>query len=157
MIAIATPPASYGYYVGIIISMMFGYTLIRERFIYASAAGTLLLVAIGNAMLTRLSYRVTASQDSIAAVKIFRKRPADFDIVITDMSMPGKNGMELSQAIRAIRSDIPIILYTGYSTNPARKNAHALGVHDILMKPLRIQTLATTVRQAINDGQISSR
>jgi hypothetical protein len=45
MIAIATPPVSYGYYVGIIISMMFGYALIRERFLYASAACMTLLVA----------------------------------------------------------------------------------------------------------------
>jgi CheY-like chemotaxis protein len=115
------------------------------------------LVAIQVEMLTRLGYRVTASESSVEALDIFRRQPAAFDIVITDMSMPQMNGVEFSQAVLEIRSDIPIILCTGYAADLTRANAHSIGVHDILMKPMNMQALAKSVRQAIDNDQIPSR
>jgi FixJ family two-component response regulator len=73
------------------------------------------------------------------------------------MSMPQMNGVEFSQAVLEIRSDIPIILCTGYAADLTRANAHSIGVHDILMKPMNMQALAKSVRQAIDNDQIPSR
>jgi signal transduction histidine kinase/ActR/RegA family two-component response regulator len=115
------------------------------------------LVAIENSMLTRLGYRVTTSQDSIEALEIFRRQPTAFDVVVTDMSMPKMNGLEFSQAVLAIRSDTPIIICTGYSAGLTQEKAHSVGVHGILMKPISMQTLAQSIRQAIDGDHISSR
>lgn len=114
-------------------------------------------MAVENSMLTRLGYRVTTSQDSVEALEIFRRQPTAFDILITDMSMPKMNGVELSQAILAIRPEIPIILCTGYSAGLTRENALSTGVRDILMKPISMQALATCIRQVIDADHILSK
>jgi CheY-like chemotaxis protein len=108
-------------------------------------------------MLTRLGYRVTARQDSIAALELFRRQPEAFNVVITDMSMPKMNGTELSRAILAIRPDTPIILCTGYSAGLTAESARSIGVRSVLMKPISMQALATTLRQVIDADQISAR
>ena len=100
---------------------------------------------------------MAACQGRIEAVEIFRKRPGGFDIVITDMSMPKMSGMAFSQAVRAIRPDIPIVLCTGYAPASTPEKGHAIPVQGLPIKAMRFQTLATSVRQAINGGQISSR
>ena len=115
------------------------------------------LVAIEQQMLTRLGYRVTTSEDSIKALEIFRAQPEAFAVVITDMSMPKMSGVELTRAILAIRPDIPVIVCTGYSAGLTRENALSFGVHDILMKPISMQALATCIRQAIDTDHMSAR
>ena len=115
------------------------------------------LVAIEQQMLTRLGYQVTASEDSVKALEIFRAQPEAFAVVVTDMSMPKMNGAELTRAILAIRPDIPVVVCTGYSAGLTRENALSFGVYDILMKPISMQSLATCIRQAIDANQISAR
>jgi PAS domain S-box-containing protein len=111
------------------------------------------LVAIEDQMLTHLGYRVTTSGDSFAALEIFRNRPDRFALVITDMSMPQMDGLELTRALQAIRPGVPVILCTGHSAGLTRENALALGVHAVLMKPVSMQALAVTVRKVIDAGQ----
>lgn len=115
------------------------------------------LVAIEQQMLTRLGYRVTTSEDSVKALEIFRTQPEAFAVVITDMSMPKMNGVELTRAILAIRPEIPVIVCTGYSAGLTRENALSFGVREILMKPISMQALATCVRQAIDADHIPAR
>ena len=115
------------------------------------------LVAIAQQMLTRLGYRVTTSEDSLKALEIFRAQPETFAVVVTDMSMPKMNGVELTRAILALRPEMPVVVCTGYSAGLTRENALSFGVRDILMKPISMQALATCVRQAIDANQISAR
>ncbi len=65
--------------------------------------------------LERLGYRVTAKMNSLEALRAFREHPWEFDLIVTDQSMPGLTGLDLSQEVMKIRPDLPIILVTGFS------------------------------------------
>ena len=115
------------------------------------------LVTIGEQMLTRLGYRVTVSADSVKALELFRVQPEAFAVVVTDMSMPKMSGVELARAILSIRPDMPIVLCTGYSAGIDRETVLSMGIRDLIMKPITMQALALSVRQAIDAGQMPSR
>ena len=66
-------------------------------------------------MLQHLGYKVTALMDSQEALKLFSEKPSQFDLVMTDQTMPFMTGEDLGKEFMRIRPDIPIILCTGYS------------------------------------------
>ncbi len=107
------------------------------------------LVELGGEMLGALGYRVTAKTSSIEALQIFRAQPHSFDLVITDMTMPGLTGKELAKELLSIRSDIPIILNTGFSDLISEKEAREIGIRQVIMKPYVITTLARTIRKVL--------
>ncbi|MCF6239509.1 MAG: ATP-binding protein, partial [Candidatus Marinimicrobia bacterium] len=74
-----------------------------------------LLAEMGRDMLERLGYQVTMRCNSLEALATFQKTPTEFDLVITDQTMPDMTGADLSRRMIQIRPDIPIILCTGYS------------------------------------------
>ena len=102
-------------------------------------------------MLTRRGYHVTPVGGSLEALQIFRENPGDFDLVLTDMTMPKMTGERLSNEIKTIRPDIPIVLCTGYSDKLAGKNAVDLGLAGLLMKPVDQAELVKVVRQVLDD------
>ena len=108
------------------------------------------LVYIGKEMLEYLGYEVTASSSSTEALKLFQSRPDRFDLVITDMTMPQMTGEKLAQELIKIRSDIPIIICTGFSEKVTPENAKLIGIKEFAMKPLLMQDLAQTIRKALN-------
>jgi len=108
------------------------------------------LVEIGKQMLQRLGYTVDTRTSSIEALELFRANPDRFDLVITDIVMPNMTGETLAEKMMDIRSDIPVILCTGYSEKITRKQASEMGIQCFLMKPLVMRDLATTVRQALS-------
>jgi CheY-like chemotaxis protein len=108
------------------------------------------LVEIGKQMLQRLGYTVAARTSSIEALELFKADPNRFDLVITDIVMPNMTGDKLAEKIIDIRSDIPVILCTGYSEKITRKDASEMGIQSFLMKPLVMRDLANTVRQALS-------
>jgi len=109
------------------------------------------LVELGREILENLGYQVVARLSSVDALADFRKDPSRFDLVITDMTMPSMNGMELSQALMAIRPDIPIILCTGFSERVTKEKASAMGIREYLLKPSGVATMAETVRKALDN------
>jgi CheY-like chemotaxis protein len=66
-------------------------------------------------LLTNLGYNVTVFNDPIRALKAFSENPDSFDVVITDQTMPNMSGLDLAKELLDIKTDIPIILCTGYS------------------------------------------
>jgi len=108
------------------------------------------LVEIGKQMLQRLGYTVAARTSSIEALELFKTHPDRFDLVITDIVMPNMTGEKLAEKLMGIRADIPIILCTGYSEKFTRRQASDMGIQSFLMKPLVMQDLASTVRQALS-------
>ena len=108
------------------------------------------LVEIGKQMLERLGYTVSARTSSIEALELFKSHPNRFDLVITDIVMPNMTGDKLAENLMGIRADIPIILCTGYSEKFTRHQAADMGIQSFLMKPLVMQDLANTVRQALS-------
>lgn len=68
-------------------------------------------------MLEDLGHRVLEANSGSRALDIVNQ--ADIDLVITDYSMPGMNGAQLAEAIRAVRADLPVLVATGYSDLPS--------------------------------------
>jgi len=110
-----------------------------------------LLVEWGHAALTRLGYKATSMTDSIKALKTFSDDPSQFDLVITDQTMPGLTGMQLARELLALRRDIPIILFTGHSDTVTEEEAQATGIREFLMKPFGKQELAGVIRRVLDD------
>jgi CheY-like chemotaxis protein len=102
--------------------------------------------------LEQLGYTVTASTSSTEALETLRSSPDKFDLVITDMTMPKMTGDKLTREIKEIRSDIPVILCTGFSE---KINGHGenLDIEGFLMKPIDKAKMAKTVRQVLDEAK----
>ncbi len=108
------------------------------------------ILEVETARLSSLGYRVTARKNSDEALELFRARPDEFDLVITDMTMPNIRGDNLAKEMLKIRSDIPVILCTGYSDMISEDQAKALGVRQFIMKPIYKKDLARVIRKALD-------
>ncbi|MBW2576066.1 MAG: response regulator, partial [Deltaproteobacteria bacterium] len=100
--------------------------------------------------LERLGYQVTIRTSSLDALEAFRAGPDKFDLVITDMTMPNMTGVQLAPRLLEIRSDIPIILCTGFSEITDSNKAKALGIREFLMKPIVRDQIARTIRKVLD-------
>lgn len=109
-----------------------------------------LLVELGQAMLENLGYQVTTTQSPKEALTIFMANPTNFDLVITDQTMPEMTGLELARHLLKTNPDIPIILSTGYSSVVDRDTALACGITSFSPKPLAMATLARLIRKALS-------
>jgi PAS domain S-box-containing protein len=107
------------------------------------------LVKIGHQRLEWLGYKVEATISPIEALKLFRSQPDQFDLVITDLTMPKMTGDKLVKEILNIRSDIPIILCTGFSEKIDEKKSKAIGASGYLEKPHDKRDLAKMVRKVL--------
>ncbi|MFP4308942.1 MAG: ATP-binding protein [Desulfococcaceae bacterium] len=110
------------------------------------------LATLGRDILGGAGYRVTAVTDSREALGLFLEAEGRFDLVLTDMSMPGMTGADLAQKILARRPDLPVFLYTGHSEAMSPERAAALGIRNLFMKPLDYAALAGAVR-SVFDGK----
>lgn len=117
-----------------------------ERVLYVDDEPS--LVRVGQRRLGSLGYAVTGITSSVEALDVFRARPNDFDIVITDYSMPRLDGLELASAIAAIRPDIPILLVSGYVEALAEERVRSLRLR-VFRKPLTLSELSEAVREAL--------
>jgi len=108
------------------------------------------LTDIGKQILEHLGYQVTARTSSLEALDLFRSYPDQFDIVITDMTMPVITGDKLASHLLLIRPDIPIILCTGFSNRITQDRVDQLGIRSLVMKPFTAYTLALAVREMLD-------
>ncbi len=111
------------------------------------------LTEIAQTMLERLGYRVTARTSSVEALRLFEYEPSQFDLIITDLTMPTIPGDKLVAQIKALRPDIPIIMATGFSEQNMGKNLLNLGIEKVVLKPLLMRDIALAIR-AVLDGPI---
>ncbi|RYH12642.1 MAG: response regulator, partial [Alphaproteobacteria bacterium] len=89
-------------------------------------------------------------------VETLAKYPEEFQLLITDYSMPGMNGLEVAHAVRAVRSDIPIIILTGYVPDHLRLEVAALGAAEVLNKENTFEELGTRAASALQ-GRIGKQ
>lgn len=98
------------------------------------------LLDAGKEILEGLGYRVdTAEASSLGALRRFKKDPNQYDLIITDMTMPKMTGEKLAREMMSIRENIPVILCTGYSELISEKKAAAIGIRAYVMKPLEVR------------------
>ncbi|MFA7347630.1 MAG: cache domain-containing protein [Desulfurivibrionaceae bacterium] len=119
----------------------------QERILFVDDEAS--IAEMGKAMLSGLGYRVTARTNPLEALEEFRLHPGDFDLLITDQTMPGMSGVQLVQESLKIRPALPVILCTGYSAAIGEETALEQGIKHFLMKPLTMRVLTETVRKAL--------
>jgi PAS domain S-box-containing protein len=111
------------------------------------------IVTMEKQMLERLGYSVVSRINSVEATEAFRADPDKFDMVITDMAMPNMSGEKLASELVKIRPDIPILLCTGFSERMPGKEAEALGIKGLLMKPIVRKDLAKKIREVLDNRE----
>lgn len=100
-------------------------------------------------MLKRLGYDVTTCESGEEARDLLRSNPKGFDLVITDYAMPRMSGIELAEALREIRPDMPILLCTGVSETLSLSDMEPFGIADILLKPVFSNELDAKIRTVL--------
>ena len=112
-----------------------------------------LLATLNKSALESLGYNVTATTSSTKALAKFYTHTDEFDLVITDQTMPDMSGLELAQEIMKIKPEMPIILCSGYSSVVTEEEALAQGIKKYVTKPVNIGTLAQIVREVLDESQ----
>ena len=111
------------------------------------------IAKMGSRVLESLGYRATMRTSSVEALELFRTKPYDFDLIITDMTMPNMTGDILAVELMKIRADLPVILCTGYSNKISEENASEIGIKAFIYKPIIKRDLAKTVRKVLDEAE----
>ncbi len=104
-------------------------------------------------MLGLLGYQVETCNNGAQALALFETDPQAFDLVITDMIMPGMTGDKVAGKILAVRPELPVILTTGYSEQMTEAGAKAIGIKAYALKPLVMEELARLIRRVLDNAR----
>ncbi len=111
------------------------------------------LVDAGAQILERLGYRVVSKTSSLDAFDAFCAEPDQFDLIITDQTMPHMTGIELAYKVLSIRPRMPIILCTGFSEIATAERVKEMGIREYVVKPFVMRDMAQKVRRAIDENK----
>jgi len=109
-----------------------------------------MLVRLGEEMVAGLGYEATGFTSSVEALEEFRADPQRFAAVLSDETMPGMTGTQLTEKLIAIRPDIPIILMSGHAGPALAARARTAGARDVLAKPLAARDIARALANALS-------
>jgi CheY-like chemotaxis protein len=98
-------------------------------------------------VLSREGYVVVTARDGTEALDKFTS--GDYDVVYTDIKMPGIDGLELAERVKARRSWTPVVIITGYGTDTNQRRAKAAGVSEFLHKPLSPEAIEASAKRAL--------
>jgi len=101
-------------------------------------------------LLTDMDYEVQVEETGHAGMRAFAEHPEEFDLVLTDLMMLDMPGDKVAEKISSIRPDIPIVVMTGTPDNLPRRKAKAVGVCEVLGKPLTKAELREGLTRALS-------
>jgi len=107
------------------------------------------LVRLAEETLAQLGYAPAGFHSSRAALEAFAANPDDYDMILTDETMPDLTGSQLAREIRKLRPDVPIMLMSGYRGAQLSACAQAAGANGILHKPLLSRDIAESLASAL--------
>ncbi|MBM0108282.1 response regulator [Steroidobacter sp. S1-65] len=105
------------------------------------------LVYLVTRVLQKSGYQVSGFSDAEQALQTLRERPRDFDVVVTDLSMPGMSGFHVARAVHEIRGELPVVVTSGYVRAEDRETAKDVGVRDLVLKPDTVEELARVLER----------
>lgn len=108
------------------------------------------LVELGQGILESLGYSVESASNGVEALEIMADKPAKFDLLLTDQTMPKMTGLELTAKVRESHPDMPVVLCTGYSEQISNIDLRRAGVDQLITKPMLMAELAVAVRNALD-------
>ena len=98
------------------------------------------------------SYNVVEAEDGLAGIDVIKKE--DFDLVLCDIKMPKMDGVEVLEAAKKIKPEIPFIMISGHGDLDTAVNTMRLGAYDYISKPPDLNRLLTTVRNALDRKEL---
>jgi CheY-like chemotaxis protein len=107
------------------------------------------LALLGQKMLQELGYAVVGQTSVAEALALMRATPGAFDLVITDLTMPGMLGTDFARQLLLLRPGLPIILATGYAATLTLEQVRELGIREMLLKPLTLRSLGAAIGRAL--------
>jgi PAS domain S-box-containing protein len=107
--------------------------------------------------LERIGYTVVALNSGAQALELFQSNHDNFDLVITDTTMPNITGVQLSEKLLKICPDIPIIICTGHSDLITQEKLDTIGIRECVMKPFKMQEIAETIRKVLDNKSVERR
>ncbi|HKX62756.1 MAG TPA: PAS domain S-box protein [Verrucomicrobiae bacterium] len=119
----------------------------RQHILFVDDEPTLGIV--GRKVLERCGYRVTVETDPREALETFQRSPGDFDLVITDLTMPPMDGLTLAAKLQGLRPGLPILLTTGHGAGITLEAVRRAGIRDLLFKPNDLETIGEAVSRAL--------
>jgi len=109
------------------------------------------VVEVAQAFLERAGHRVVTASGGRAAIEIFRKRGHEIDAVLLDLAMPDTSGEEVLLEIQRIRSDVRVIIATGYTAQAASERLASHGVVGFVRKPYEPEEILEQINRALAD------
>jgi CheY-like chemotaxis protein len=106
------------------------------------------ILAVVREGLERAGHTVTVASSAARALELFERDPEAFDLILTDLSMPGETGTALIARLRQRRPRVPCLLMTGRGDEGMARDVGALGLHEVLAKPFSIAALLEAVERA---------
>jgi DNA-binding NtrC family response regulator len=110
-----------------------------------------LVLAVGEAMLTKLGYTVLTARDGDEALQTYRDRQNEIALVVTDTVMPKMGGGKLYAAMAEINPSVKVLLMSGYDFREKTADLLVGNVKGFLEKPLTLHQLGDAVRQALDE------
>lgn len=119
--------------------------------------GTILLVddesfiaKVTSMVLEKHGYKVFTAAEGTEALALYREHAKEIDLVLTDIMMPGMDGVKVAKALKAMAPRLKIIASTGQATETRQAELRALGVNVIMSKPYEVEELLATLHEAIH-------
>lgn len=97
-------------------------------------------------LLTRRGYEVSTAYDGDSALRIVQER--EFDVVILDQNMPGKDGITVLRELKKKQPHLEVVILTGYGSVDMALKGFELGIYDYTSKPIQLADLEAKIRQA---------
>jgi CheY-like chemotaxis protein len=110
------------------------------------------LVESGIRVLKWMGYQVQGLTTPTEALEMVRDKPHQFDLIISDFSMPRMNGLQLAEEIKRINPGIPIILLSGYNSDVPRKQIKSTVINGFISKPISKNDLARVIRKVLDES-----
>jgi len=108
------------------------------------------VLEVARTMLETIGYAVVACSGGAIALDRLRDGAERFDLILTDLTMPGMTGIELTIAAKGIRPSIPVVCCTGYGDERIERRAYEAGMSAFVRKPIDFERLSSTIRRAID-------
>lgn len=122
----------------------------QERILFVDDEEAVLRFA--QAALQALGYAVTLCEHPDTALKLFSEAPQAYDLLVTDLMMPGMMGDSLAQAVHHIRPDLPVVLFTGFGDYVSNERVEEVGIFEIVHKPIIAKDLVEALRRALENS-----
>lgn len=114
------------------------------------------LVLLASRALSRLGHQVSGFTDPLVALETFRSRPQDFDVVVTDLSMPHMSGSEFAGEVLAIRPGMPVLMMTGHLDVGDESDVRTIGIRKVILKPATIDELGAALDGLLRANELNA-